>query len=658
MRPSEQRLAELGPQTDEELEQRVAERTTALRGSLQQLEHLRDIVNRSPAIVFLWRNAPGWPVDFVSDNIRQMGYVPADFTTGRVPAKAFIHPEDIPRLETEVASHQAAGRLAYEQEYRVRTKAGEIRWVEERTHAWHDATGAVTHHQGIVLDVTDRKRAEEALRESEARFRTLTESMPIGISLMNPDLSFDYVNPRFTEILGYALKDLPNKQTWFEKAYPDPAYRSGVVKTWRGDLVDDPQVGRINERTFTVRCKNGSDKTIHFRALLVEGGKQVVTYSDMTEREQAQQQLRESEERYRILAEAAPDMVYLCSPDGTVLYANSFGARQFGLTPKTIVGRRQQDLFPPDVAARHCRAIQGVLETGHPFITEAPGPLGAGDKEVWIDTRLIPIKDAAGKGSAVLGLSRDVTDRKQSEAKMIEYQEELRRLTSEIVMTEERERRRIALDLHDGVGQTLALCNMKLGALRAGAGKTAQARLLGEAEALLQDAIRDTRALTVQLSPPVLYELGLEAALAWLAEHVGSRHGLPVELRRAGGPLPALPQALSLTVFHSVRELVLNVVKHARASRALIEVRSAADHVDILIEDDGRGFDLSAPRPDTRLTGGFGLFSIRERLRSLGGRLDIESTVGHGTRAVLTVPLGPDARAGKELRHEHPDRAM
>jgi len=147
----------------------------------------------------------------------------------------------------------------------------------------------------IIRNVTDQKQVQEALRESEEHFRMLSERIPIGISVMRPDLTFEYFNPRFTEIFDYTLSDIHNKNTWFKKAYPDPAYRQKLISIWTEDFIENIQVKKNYDRIFTVRCKNGKDKLISFRSLIMPDGKHLVTYEDVTERKKLGDQLMQAQ---------------------------------------------------------------------------------------------------------------------------------------------------------------------------------------------------------------------------------------------------------------------------------------------------------------------------------------------------------------------------
>jgi signal transduction histidine kinase len=233
---------------------------------------------------------------------------------------------------------------------------------------------------------------------------------------------------------------------------------------------------------------------------------------------------------------------------------------------------------------------------------------------------------------------REITERKRAEARLLTYQQRLRSLASQLSLTEERERRRLATELHDRVSQTLAICKIKLGMLRQLASSTELAEALDEIDKYLKEIVRATRALTFEISSPILYQLGLEAALEWLTEQTWERDGIPSEFRDDRRPKP-LDDDVRVLLFQAVRELLVNVAKHAQAHSVKVVIRREDSNVQIVVEDDGVGFTTFPIGSHWSEIKGFGLFSIRERLDYLGGQLKIKSERGNGTRVTLVAPL-------------------
>ncbi len=238
------------------------------------------------------------------------------------------------------------------------------------------------------------------------------------------------------------------------------------------------------------------------------------------------------------------------------------------------------------------------------------------------------------------GIIRDITDRKRAAAELRKHQDKLQSLASQMCLVEERERRRIAADLHDGIVQSLGLSCIKLGTLRQRIA-TEDYSIVDEVRALIDQMIRDTRLLVYELSPPILYELGFEAAVEWLVERLEDQYGIACVLK-IEGPSITMGNDIGILLFHAVRELLINVSKHAQAAQARLSLEKDSDQIRICVEDNGVGFDTSTVGSHSYEGKGFGLFSIGERLDLFGGTLEIESTPGQGTRVTLTTPLNSE----------------
>lgn len=234
----------------------------------------------------------------------------------------------------------------------------------------------------------------------------------------------------------------------------------------------------------------------------------------------------------------------------------------------------------------------------------------------------------------------------QTTEQLLQYQQRLRALASELALSEARERRAIAEDLHDHLGQALAYMKMRVSEFQGNAVFCGFESTLMEISDLLAQAIRYTRSLTVDISPPVLYELGLGPAIEWKAEQIARKHKLTINVRVSGKE--KMTEELRVMLFKSVTELLTNVVKHASAGKVVITIKNTADSARIEFADDGIGFDLSSLTTDRGTNLGFGLFSIRERLRCLGGECNVESAPGKGTRIILTVNGLPHGAGGTD----------
>jgi signal transduction histidine kinase len=243
-------------------------------------------------------------------------------------------------------------------------------------------------------------------------------------------------------------------------------------------------------------------------------------------------------------------------------------------------------------------------------------------------------------------------ERKRSEKRAREYQVQLKSLSSELTLTEERERHRLAIELHDQIGQALVISKIKLEALRkSGYGRNLDKGLEDVCNSIGQ-TIRDTRTLTFDLSSPVLYELGFEVAVSeWLTSQIQEKHGIAVEVEGDGQSKP-LDDDIRILLFRDVRELLINVVEHAHAHKVKVFIKRLGEQISVTVEDDGVGFDPAEVLSMAAGKGEFGHFSIRERLERLGGHLEIESKPNCGCRVTIVAPLKRE-KTESEDENEH-----
>ena len=225
------------------------------------------------------------------------------------------------------------------------------------------------------------------------------------------------------------------------------------------------------------------------------------------------------------------------------------------------------------------------------------------------------MRDAEGNPQFAIALFEDITERRESEERILTYQTQLQSLASELTLTEERERRRLATVLHDHVAQLLMMAKVKFEKMQESTIYRDLAKSTEEIRELIEESIRCTRSLVFELSPPILYDLGFEPAMEWLAEHMEKQYGLVVQ------------------------ELLFNVIKHAKVNYAWVVLHGDGEHIRVIVKDNGVGFAPDRLGASSDKLENYGIFSIRERLNYFGGDIEIESTPGQGARVIMTMPL-------------------
>lgn len=308
------------------------------------------------------------------------------------------------------------------------------------------------------------------------------------------------------------------------------------------------------------------------------------------------------------------------------------------------------DYAMPHFSARAALALLKKRELDLPFIVVS-GAIGedvavlamkAGAHDYVMKGNLTRLDAAVERELAEAKMRRE---HKRAERQLLADRVKLRSLASQLSLVEERQRRKIAMALHDGVGQNLALTQFKLEKLKEAATGAGLAEPLAEIRGLLRKTIQHVRSMTFELSPPALYDLGFEAAAEGLVERFRGQYGIEFDFQEDGHPKP-LDDDVRVTLFQGMRELLVNVVKHTQARHAHVSIRKDRNKIRVCVADDGVGFNTLQMTPLAAHRGGFGLFSLRERLTHLGGKLVIESRPGHGSQLTLVAPLKRERQTG------------
>jgi len=349
-------------------------------------------------------------------------------------------------------------------------------------------------------------------------------------------------------------------------------------------------------------------------------------------------ELEESRSKYFSLFDLAPVGYFTLDEKGLIQEVNLTGAELLGVDRRSLIKRKFSHFITRDSQDVFYLHYKEALRTKKKQTCELRLRRKDGS-EFYVELLSISCQDPEGSFCDLRIAVTDMTEREKAKQKMLEYQSQLKSLASQLTMVEERERRRLAELLHDQVGQPLVISKLKLDVLCENIGSDEARKVLQEDSALLGQVIKNIRSLTFDLSSPILYELGIEAAVEeWLREQVQVKHGI-CTCFEDNGRTRFLDEDIRALLFRNVKELLINVIKHAHARNVKVSICKSDSQVEVTVEDDGVGFDPVETMSMVARKGKFGHLSVRERLEKLGGHFVIDSAPSHGCRAIMTVPV-------------------
>ncbi|MEW6745891.1 MAG: PAS domain S-box protein [Planctomycetota bacterium] len=606
-------------------------------------------------------NLGAWDYDFAAGTVywdercRLMWGVLEGDQMDYVEAVARIHPDD--RDATNEAVKQAiAGATdgTYHREFRIIWPDGTVHWIASHGRVYFEGEGEdrrAVRFLGANRDITEEKRAEQALRESREdlnRAQAVSHTGSWRLDVRRNELVWSEETHR---IFGIPQGTPLTYEAFLNTVHPED--RNYVDRKWKDSLRGAPYdiehrivvgstVKWVREKAGLEFDRNGS--------LLGGFG----TTQDITERKRAAQELerlnqdlerrvqertaelRASETKFRTLAEQSPSMIFI-DRGGRLVYANEVCERMMGYT--------RAEMSAPDFDFATLCAPESAALVKARFAEQMSGEeLGPCEIalltrqgariDAILSTRLV---DYEGTRS-ILGLLTDITAHSEAERLRLAQEERLRHLSARLVTAQDQEQARIAQGLHDDVAQLLTAASIKLALARTSGSPGEFNQALDAVDELIDDANERVRSLSFEMASSTLCRLGLTDAIEELCECMTERYGVRFDLQTAGATQP-LDDATATVLFKAVRELLFNVVKHAGVKRAGVLLRRVEGRVEITVEDHGRGFP-SPPGEGAMITGGgLGLFSIRERLADLGGRIQIESEPGVCTRVTVWAPV-------------------
>ena len=512
-------------------------------------------------------------------------------------------------------------------------KSGEGKWYSVYIRPYCTLDNKVDGVVAIFVDITKTKKAHQIVEGARMYAESILETMREPLIVLDIDLKVIFANRSFyhtfkvtpKETKGQFIYDLGNRQ------WDIPKLRQLLEEVLsKNSAFDNYEI----EHNF----ESIGPKTMFFNARCLDTLRMIlITIDDITERKQMEMELAQAKEnQYKMLIENLPEKVFLKDINSVYVSCNENYARDLNIRAKEIAGKTDHDFYPSELAEKYEADDKRIIKTGKTKSGDRNHILDG--KETMVHVIKMPVRDEDGNVTGIRGILWDITPQKLVQKKLLDYQKQLRDLASEISLAEEHERQRLAVELHDHITQTLVLFKINLGVLLEGKLPTEASEPMVKINRDIDLIIQSTRSLTSDLCSPTLHELGLEAGIReWLNEEVQRVHGIKTEFIDDGSPRQ-LDDDVCALLYRAVRELLINVIKHANAEHVKVSIYRDKNTIRINVIDDGIGFMSPMENLTSGKAGGFGLFSIRERLNYIGGSLEIDTNQGHGTRVTLVIP--------------------
>jgi PAS domain S-box-containing protein len=532
-----------------------------------------------------------------------------------------------------------------------------------------NAAAVIERQRQLEAEVLERQSIEQALHRTLNFDEAVMLNMGEGLYTVDVQGLVISMNPAAERLFGWTLDEVRGR-----KMHDVVHYKHRDGTPFKGEdcaglkvlreatvLTDYEDVfirkdGTCFDVSYSARTLREHDETIGL----------VIVFRDITDRKQAEAALRESEVRYRATFSNAAVGIAHVALDGRWLGVNDAVCRITGYGREELLMKPFADITHPDDLDLECANAQRLVAGEITTYSMEKRYLQKEGGITWIHLTVSVQRDEFGLPTNFICIIEDITERKHVEEdlrnseerlrsfsgqlehmvekrtqELVSSQDRLRMMATELNLAEQRERKRLAGELHDYLAQLLVLCRLNLGQVRRTSLPEKADGMIKETEDVLNKALDFCRTLMAELSPPVLQEHGLPAGLKWLGQQMQSR-GLNVMVDVAKAGEFYLSENCAVLLYQSVRELLINVLKHANCQEATVHLQQEDGKLRIEIYDDGSGFDLVVAPADyiiTAMSSKFGLYSIRERMKALGGRFELTSGPGKGTRATLLLPI-------------------
>jgi PAS domain S-box-containing protein len=607
----------------------VEERKSAQDELRKSEERLRSAMESGKAVGWEWDLKTGRDSWF--GDLKTMFGIPAETYVGRPEDfHRYVHPDDRQHVAEAVADSRNNHR-PYAAEFRVVWPNGNLRWAAATGQFQYSPNGEPEHMFGMAVDITDRKQAEDAVWQSEEKYRRIVETTNEGIWLLDSNFHTSFVNRQMAGMLGYQPGEMLGRSV-FDFYFPEDVERKRQGLLRRRQMLSE----HLDDR---LRRRDGAELWVRMAAMPIckdsgdfDGSLAMV--SDITDRKRAEEALRESEERFRLVANTAPMLIWMSDAQRLCTYFNHSWLAFTGRPMELELGNGWAE-------GVHAEDLQGCLgtytrafDTREKFRMEYRLRRHDGEYR-WVLDIGVPRFNPDGSFAGFIGSCVDVTERKLAE-------EALSGVNSRLIEAQERERTRIARELHDDIGQRLAILTIELEQFGQKFSDLPAELLqrIGELRGISSEIATDVQSLSHELHSSKLEYLGLATALMAFCHEFSEQQNVEVVFAHDEVPR-TLPREISLCLFRVSQEALQNAIKHSGVRHFEVELHYASDMIQLTVRDSGSGFD----REDALKTHGLGLISMAERVKLLGGQLSIDSQPQHGTTIRANVPLSKAARA-------------
>jgi len=624
-----QRTAELSHAV-ETLQEEVQARIHAEQRYRESEMKFRTLVERVPVITHVVALDGTGATLYISPQVEPiLGFASTEYTDNPHMWASRLHPDDRERVLSEMFRIREPD-TPFVLEYRMLTRDNQVLWFRDKATVVEDSGGSGLCVQGVMYDITKEKQMEYELASLSKTLEAFFRYSITPLVILDRHFNFISVNQAYANCCQRDISEFKGHNHF--EFYPDQENQRIFEETVRTKTTyqvqakpfcfpDHPEWGLTYWDWTLVPILDASGEVESL----------VFSLKDVTERRRAELALIEKETYLRTVVSNAPVILFATDAQGGVTVLEGRGLAALKQEHDELIGanifERYRDI--PDFV----KQIRRVLE-GHDVVCEVEFVSGR-----TFDVRCSPLRGERDEIAGIMGVALDITDAKKAEAKILANQRQLRALTAQLLSVEDQERRSIATELHDSVGQILAFIKIEMGELRRAELPPNLAQTVNHIREQVNEAIKQTRTLTFEISPPELYTLGLEPALEELTQRFSQERLIECTVQDSEDPKPLSDQMKTL-LYRSVRELLVNAAKHAEASRVSVTVDRVDNDIRIAVEDNGIGFDTSRLQDHSpHRTAGFGLFSIRERLTHMGGGMYIQSDHRKGTKVVLRAPL-------------------